>query len=134
MAKRIDIKFNNLCEGSLECKEFGTFKCLGKKGLKYPRDLTINPVLPNVKTHPYFSQEYVCNYPMVGLIEVPCRMNYSILIWGQRGIYIHEWPNPATYAGNGGPTGGCIHVEAGDAKKIYDWVDSKTRITIAYPW
>ncbi|MET1257014.1 L,D-transpeptidase family protein [Aliikangiella maris] len=112
----------------------GAFRCLGKKGVRYPKDLTINPALPNVKRHPYFSQEYVCDYPGIGQIGVPCRMNYSILIWGQRGIYIHEWPGRATYVGNGGSTAGCIHVEVGDAKKIYDWVDSKTRIVISYPW
>jgi lipoprotein-anchoring transpeptidase ErfK/SrfK len=71
----------------------------------------------------------------VGQSGIPAAvMNYSILIWGQRGIYIHEWPGRATYAGNGGPTAGCIHVEVGDAKRIYDWVDSKTRIVISYPW
>lgn len=74
---------------------------------------------------PNFSQEYVCDYPGIGQIGVPCQMNYSILIWGQRGIYIHEWPGRATYAGNGGPTAGCIQVEIGDAKKIYEWVDTK---------
>ncbi len=134
MGKRINIKFNNLCEGGMECVGLGTFRCLGKKGIRYPKDLSINPVLPNVKRHPYFSQEYVCDYPGVGQIGVPCRMNYSILIWGQCGIYIHEWLGKATYAGNGGPTVGCIHVEKGDAKKIFDWVDTKTRIVISYPW
>lgn len=133
MSKRINIKFNHLCEGGMECVGLGNFRCLGKK-IKYPRDLTINPALPRVKSHPYFSQEYVCDYPSIGKIEVPCRMNYSILIWGQRGIYIHEWPGQATSVGNGGQTGGCIHVEVGDAKKIFDWVDTKTRIVISYPW
>lgn len=134
MIKRIHIKFNGFGEGQLECKGYNTFRCLGKKGLRYPRDLTINPALPFVKRHPYFSEEYVCDYPGIGQVSVPCRMNYAILIWGQRGIYIHEWPNRATYVGNGGPTAGCIHVEVGDAKKIYDWVDTKTRITMVYPW
>ncbi len=134
MIKRIHIKFNGLGEGQLECRGYSSFRCLGKRGLKYPPDLTINPLLPNVKRHPYFSQEYVCDNPAIGEFGVPCRMNYSILIWGQRGIYIHEWPNPATYIGNGGPTSGCIHVEVGDAKKIYDWVDTTTRIIMVYPW
>jgi len=134
MNKRINIALNNLGEGGLECVGLGTFRCLGKKGLRYPNDLTINPALPNVKRHPYLSQEYECDYPTIGQIGVPCRMNYSILIWGQRGIYIHEWPGRATYADNGGPTAGCIHVEVGDAKTIYEWVDAKTRIVISYPW
>jgi hypothetical protein len=99
-------------------------------GLRYPKDISINPASPEVKRHPYFSSEYVCDHPGVGQIGVPCRMNYAILIWGQRGIYIHEWPGAATYIGNGGP----LHVEVGDAKKIYDWLDTKTRIVITYPW
>lgn len=134
MAKRININFNGLCEAEMECIGLGKFRCLGKKGLEYPKDLMIDPSLPYVKKHPHFSQEYVCDYPASKQVAVPCRMNYSILIWGQRGIYIHEWPGRATHAGNGGPTAGCIHVEAGDAKRIYDWVDRKTRIVISYPW
>ena len=132
--KRIHINFNAQGEGQMECRDFRTFRCLGKKGLKYPVDLTIVPSRPGVKVHPYFSQEYVCDYPGIGQVQVPCKMNYSILIWGQRGIYIHEWPNPATYAGNGGPTGGCIHLDIGNAKLVYDWVNTKTRITMQYPW
>jgi L,D-transpeptidase catalytic domain len=131
MVKRIHITFNKLGEGQMDCKEFKTFRCLGKKGLKYPTDLMIDPARPNVKTNPYFSQEYVCDYAGVVL---PCKMNFSILIWGQRGIFIHEWPNPATYIGNGGPTGGCIHLDIGNAKQVYDWVNQKTRITMDYPW
>jgi hypothetical protein len=46
--KRINIKFNHLCEGQMECVGLGTFRCLGKKGVKYPRDLSINPAFPNV--------------------------------------------------------------------------------------
>lgn len=134
MAKRINILFDSNGEGRMECVGLGAFRCLGKKGVRYPNDLTINPDLPNVKKHPHLSGEYVCNYPAIGQIAVPCRMNYAILIWGHRGIYIHEWPGRATYAENGGPTAGCIHVEEGDAKKIYDWVDTKTRIVINYPW
>ncbi|MCP4748771.1 MAG: L,D-transpeptidase [Desulfobacteraceae bacterium] len=134
LTNRIHIEFNTLGEGQLECKGYGSFRCLGKRGLKYPRDLTINPAIPNVKKHPYFSQEYICDYPTSGQIGVPCRMNYSILIWGQRGIFIHEWPTTATYAGNGGSTAGCIHLEIGDAKNVYDWVDTPTRITMDYPW
>ncbi|MBV1870954.1 MAG: hypothetical protein KUG83_00250 [Gammaproteobacteria bacterium] len=27
-----------------------------------------------------------------------------------------------------------MHVEKGDTKQIYDWIDEKTRIVISYPW
>lgn len=75
MSKRININFNHLGEGQMECVGLGTFRCLGKKGVHYPKDLMVNPALSNVKRHPYFSQEYVCNYPDIGEIGVPCRMN-----------------------------------------------------------
>lgn len=129
--KRIHIKFNNLGEGKMDCQGYREFNCLGRKGLKYPTDMTIDPANKGVKVNPYFSQQYECNYNGAML---PCRMNYSILLWGQRGIFIHEWPNPATFNGNGGPTGGCIHLEIGDAKRVYNWVNQKTRVTLDYPW
>ena len=131
MTKRIHIKFNKLGEGQMECRGYKIFKCLGKRGLEYPKDLMVFPSKKGVKVNPYFSKEYVC--PENG-IELPCRMNYSLLIWGQKGVYIHEWPNPATFIGNGGETGGCIHLEIGDAKRVYDWVDQNTRVTMDYPW
>ena len=34
--KRINIRFNNLCEGGMECVGLGRFRCLGKKGVRYP--------------------------------------------------------------------------------------------------
>ncbi|WP_407674736.1 L,D-transpeptidase [Paraliomyxa miuraensis] len=61
-------------------------------------------------------------------------MPYAILIWGQRGVYIHAWPGRPTISGNGGPTAGCIHVSESDAPAIYGYVDARTRITISYPW
>ena len=131
MPKKIHIVFNKLGEGKMDCQGFKAFRCLGKKGLKYPTDLMVDPTKPNVKVNPYFSQEYVCDYEGVVL---PCRMNFSILIWGQRGIFIHEWPSPATFVGNGGATGGCIHLDIGNAKRVYDWLDQKTRIIMEYPW
>jgi hypothetical protein len=62
MTKHININFNNFCEGGMECIGPGTFRCLGKRGINYPKDNTVDFELPNVKRHPYFSQEYVCNY------------------------------------------------------------------------
>jgi phosphotransferase system enzyme I (PtsP) len=44
------------------------------------------------------------------------RLASAPLIWGQQGVFIHEWPTPATYAGNNGPTHGCIHLDRGNAR------------------
>ncbi len=134
MAKRIEIDFHNhLGEGRLVCRGLRAFECLGMPGLAYPRDLTIDPSRPGVKQHPYFSRTYGCapNNNAAG----QCRMDYAILIWGQQGVYIHGWPNPPTYVGNGNSgTHGCIHLRIPDAAIVYDWVDTRTRITISRPW
>lgn len=133
MAKKlIKIQFNDLGEGSLECVGFNIFRCLGQKGLRYPTDITVAPSISGTKESPHYSRQYSCppNNNALG----QCIMPYSILIWGQQGVYIHEWPTPATYAGNGGPTHGCIHVDRGNAHLVYAWVDRPTRLLINYPW
>lgn len=130
--KRMNIHFNDLGEGTLECVGYQTFRCLGQKGLKYPPETTINPAKPGIKQNPHYSRTYGC--PPYNNNLGQCIMPYSILIWGQKGVYIHEWPNPATYAGNGGPTHGCIHLDRGNAHLVYAWVDRPTRLLIDYPW
>jgi lipoprotein-anchoring transpeptidase ErfK/SrfK len=135
MTKRIKISFyNDKAEGNLTCVGLGrTFQCLGKSGERYPTDLTVNPDKKGVKKHPHYSGEFSCppNDNSLG----QCRLDYAILIWGQRGIYIHAWHGMATYAGNGNKdTEGCIHLSKRDAKIVYDWVDTRTRVTISYPW
>jgi lipoprotein-anchoring transpeptidase ErfK/SrfK len=135
MTKRIHIAFNDVGEGRLECKGYRTFRCLGMKGLRYPIDIVIDPTKDkSVKQHPYFSRTYTCGFVNNQGVPQPCRMNYAIRIWGQQGVFIHEWPAPTTYVANGGPTHGCIHLEIGNAKNVYDWVDGRTRVTMQYPW
>jgi len=134
MTKRIDITFfNKLAEGSLSCVGLGSFRCLGMQGLKYPAEMTIDPATPGTKVHPYYSKTYSC--PPNDNARGQCIMNYAILIWGQQGVFIHEWPGGPTYAGNGNQsTHGCIHLAVGEAKKVFDWVDTRTRIVISRPW
>ncbi len=134
MSKRIKIEFyNNQAEGRLTCVGLGTFPCLGQSGLHYPRDLTIDPRRRGVKQDPHYSQTYSC-FPDNNAAG-QCRMRYSILIWGQNGVYIHGWPTAPTYVGNGSSdTHGCIHLSMKDAKTVYHWVDTRTRVTISYPW
>lgn len=134
MVKKMEIVFNNAnAEGLLTCRGLGSFPCLGMPGLDYPAELMIDPAKPGVKAHPYYSRTYGCapNNNAQG----QCIMNYAILIWGQQGVYIHEWPTPANFVGNGNRgTHGCIHLQIGDARKVYEWVDGKTYVTIARPW
>lgn len=134
MSKKINIAFHNqLGEGRLTCFGLRSFPCLGMPGLSYPHDLTIDPSNPGVKQHPYYSRTYTC--PPNNNSAGQCRMDYAILIWGQQGVYIHGWPNPPTYAGNGNQgTHGCIHLSIGDAQIVYNWVDTWTRILISRPW
>lgn len=124
--KRIKIKFEANGDGTLECVGGSTFKCLGKKDLNYPVDLTVQSVVGTDKFENKFSNEFQVNMP------------WAVLIWGQRGIYIHGWEGEATVASYGGDTNGCIHLQsdnpANDAKAVYNWIDGRTRITIEYAW
>ncbi len=90
-----------------------TFSCGGKAGMKYPSDLTIDPAVPGTKQELHLSREFG-----------NARMPWAILIVGQRGIDIHEWP----CLGN---SSGCIHLLKGDAKEVYDAFSEKTRVLIA---
>ena len=135
MIKRIKIEFHNdKAEGKLTCLGLGrSFKCLGKPNLRYPADLTVDPSKKGVKKNPHYSNEFSCE--PYNNESGQCRLDYAILIWGQRGIYIHAWHGEATYAGNGNKgTEGCIHLSMRDAKTVYNWVDTRTRVTISYPW
>lgn len=116
--KQIDIKFSANGEGTLLAHGLGTYLCLGQPGRKYPTDLTVFPADKEALHH---SQEFH------GAL-----MPWSIRIWGQYGIYIHEGAD--RLADNGGPSEGCIHLGEGNARTVYDWVDGRTRIRIAYPW
>lgn len=116
MAKRISIRFQAKGEGTLTA-DGRTYACLGQPGRQYPGDLTVTP---SDKSLEHWSDEF------------QVLMRYCVLIWGQRGIYIHEGPN--NLADNVGPSAGCIHLGKGDAKAVYDWIDERTRITIEYPW
>lgn len=115
-AQQIQIHFERNGEGTLHC-ELGNFNCLGHPGRKYPKDITI---WPHDKKGTHHSKEFNVDMP------------YAILIWGQRGIYIHE--GPANLRENGGPSAGCIHLGTGDASRVYNWVTGRTRIRISYPW
>ena len=130
--KTMRLVFNNLGEGNLECVGYKTFRCLGKKGMTYPNHVWINPARRGAKENPHYSNAYSCapNDDSRGR----CIMKYSILVVPAWGVFIHEWPGPATYAGNGGPSHGCIHLETGDAELVYNWVDEPTHLIINYPW
>ena len=116
---RIKIKLEANGEGTLECVGLGTFKVLGQPGRDYPQDLT---VFPSDKERLHISVEF-------DGIAMP----WAIRIWGQKGIYVHEMPD--NLADNGGsPSAGCIHLSQTNAPKAYDYVQTKTRVTIEAPW
>lgn len=117
MAQRISIQFGANGEGTMTCQGLGTFPCLGQAGRAYPNDLTINV---SDKERVHRSAEFGVDMP------------FALRIWGQRGIYIHEFP--CSLRTNNGPSAGCIHLCAGDAEKVYEWVVGRTRVTIEYPW
>ena len=109
--KRINIILGANGIGTIECVGLGTFECGGNATITYPRDITINP---SDKKGTHRSREFNVDMP------------YAILMWGQRGIYIHEW-------GRLGGSMGCIQVLPGAAKQVYDFVSEPTRILISQP-
>lgn len=110
------IAFNANGEGTITFNG-NSYPCLGNPGIKYPVDLTVNTT---DKYRTKFSQEFQVT------------MEFAILIWGQRGIYIHYGDD--TIAANGGVSAGCIHVEEPQIESFYNWITGPTRITISYPW
>lgn len=117
MVKRINIQLNSGTGiGTLTCVGGGTFNCGGRPGFNYPADTTVSA---NTKERTHYSQEFVDDQ------ERPSEMPYSILWIGQRGVFIHEWPQL-------GGSKGCIHLLPGAAKTVYDWVDQNTRIIFTW--
>jgi L,D-transpeptidase catalytic domain. len=114
---RIIIKFEKNGEGTLECVGLGTFRVLGQPGRQYPEDLIVKP---SDKERVHQSIEFEIDMP------------WAIKIWGQKGIFIHEMPD--NLADNEGPTAGCIHLSEENAPKVYNYVKTRTRVTIEAPW
>ena len=124
--KRININFpdKGSARGTLSCVGGSSFPCVGKKGYKYPKDSTVNV---SDKENPHYSKEFTCDLP------------YAIKLDGTHGIYIHEDVtslNADLTASRYDDVGshGCIDLKRGDAAKVYNWVDGKTRIVISYSW
>jgi hypothetical protein len=113
---RVDIRFQANGEGTL-IYAGNACACLGKPGLPYPQDLTVN-----------VEDKYRRRYSN----EFNAWMDFAVLIWGQRGIFIHE--GAVTLASNGGETAGCIHLASPQAEAFFNWVATRTRIVISYPW
>ena len=114
--KRIVIKFDGSSNGTLECEGYKSFPCLGRANTSYKTDVTVKGILNEDK------------FPIRYSVEYKVDLNWVIIMDGNKGYWIHE-----------GDTGrdasaGCINLSSGDAKKVYDWVDGRTRIVIFAPW
>lgn len=117
MSRMITINFEASGEGVLVAKKMGDFRCLGRPTFPYKPEVTVNPA---GKFRVKRSDEFGVDMP------------WAILIHWERGVYIHEMP--ATLATNGGPTAGCIHLDKGDAEKVWRYVSGSTRVLIRRPW
>ncbi len=117
MAKRIEITFGSNGEGTLVAHGLGTFRCLGRPGFPYKPEVMIGP---SDKFTRKFSNQYQVWMP------------WAMLVHWQRGAYIHEMP--ATLATNGGPTAGCIHLDTGDAEKVWSWATGSVFVRTKMPW
>jgi hypothetical protein len=88
--------------------------CGSQVGRSYPKTQIFRPsTFTKEKMH--LSREF-SNAPMP----------YSLRIFPQKGIFIHQWDNLSA-------SHGCIHVLPGDAKKVFDFVKGPTKIDINYP-
>lgn len=125
------IEFSRTGEGTLECVGYDTFRCVGKAGVSYPKSVYINPNLKGQKENPHYSNKYSC--APYNDAKGRCIMKYSIQVVWQWGVFIHEWIPGASIA-SGGESHGCIHLDTGNAERVYNWVDSVVRLTINYPW
>ena len=98
--------------GTLACSGLGTFECGGRPGFGYDSypDTTLSPSLKYRTRH---SQEYNVD------------MQWAVLWIGQRGVYIHAWPNLSGSAG-------CIHLNEDDAETFFNWVDQPTRLLFSW--
>lgn len=112
----VKIDFTASGEGIISFKG-KSFPCLGNNTIKYPKDLTIQ-----------VSDKYLRKYSK----EYDVWMDYAILIWGQRGIYVHYGSD--TVVNNGGVSAGCIHVEKNQIVELFNWIAESTRFQISYPW
>ncbi|WP_038020010.1 L,D-transpeptidase [Synechococcus sp. PCC 7335] len=114
--KRIKISLGSNAKGTLECVGFEEFSCLGKKDAPYKTDVTVKGEVGVDKFSTRRSSEFQVD------------LNWVIVMDGNKGYWIHE--------GDVGrrSSAGCINLIAEDAKKVYGWVDGRTRITITAPW
>lgn len=124
--KTIRITYRDDGTGTLTCvgrAGQSEFPCGAQAGRKYPKDVTLQAkegvqgqCADCDKFRLWRSAEF-------NNAEMP----WAIKIWGQVGIFIHEWP---TLAGSSG----CVHLLPGDAQAVYEWVDGRTRVLTTYPW
>jgi hypothetical protein len=113
---RVQIAFGANGEGTLSYNGLSR-PCLGKANLEYPRDVTIGT-----------ADKYERRYST----EFSGWMYFAVLLWGQRGIFIHQ--GAATLASNNGETAGCIHLADPHAREFFTWITGRTRIEVSYPW
>lgn len=90
-------------------------QCRGKKKYNYLTDVINNGF------------EGVDKFTRRWSDEFDVWMPWAVLIDGNRGVFIHQFPLDVESAG-------CIHLSELDARDFYGWVTGKTRITIALPW
>lgn len=94
-----------------------SYPCLGQKGRNYPTDCTIYPKDKKLR---HWSNEF------------DVWLDFAILFWGQKGIYLHYGAD--NLKDNGGDSAGCVHVEKPQIEELYNWIQDRTRLVIEHPW
>jgi hypothetical protein len=130
----VKIAFKGSGEGTLT---YGTtlVSCLGKPGVLYPIDSTIENI-EGVQYQGNYGAAYKFKLWMSNDFTDsegnPYPMPWAVKLWGDRGIFIHEGAD--NLKDNGGPSSGCVHLAKPNAESFYRWITGRTRIQVSYPW
>ena len=115
--RQINIVLTASGEGTITCEALGDFPCLGNAETLYPA---------NVVNGGGEGEE---KFPELYSNELDANIHQAILLGWEYGLFIHAGAD--NIKENGGPTGGNIQVAQENAKKLYDWLDSPTKISIS---
>jgi hypothetical protein len=130
---QLDFKRNG--EGTLT---FGgrTVPCLGMPFEKYPKFKDVDNIIGKRDKKGHYAGGYKFKVWTSGRYfddrGEPYPMKWAVTLNVVDGIFIHE--GAPTLKANGRPSHGCVHLDEGDAKDFYDWIDRPTRIQTSYPW
>lgn len=116
-ARQISIVFQSDGQGILSVDGLGEFPCLGNPETSYPQEVTNS------------GSEGEEKFPELYSNEIDANIEQAILLGWEHGLFIHAGADNLT--DNEGPTLGNIQVAPENAKQLYGWINSPTKISIS---